>query len=403
MTNQYLVRSARPGDVTVTAGMMEASNEAELRSRLQSEGIAVLSIRAKKSAHGAYQGSKSARVRQSYPVFCREVRTLIHAGMTIVEAVDTLCARERIEGKAGSLAAMLLTGLERGQSLSTALTNLPGTPTVLIAAVRAGERTSNLAAALEDYLRYDELVEQLRRKIVSAAIYPGLVTGLGVAIALFLLMVVMPKFAHMYQNLRSNAEVNVSAVIQVSQFVAQHQLLVLGGLAALLACATIWVAQGGAKRLVLKIGNAIPWVKQRLQDFDLAMLYQALALLLRGGYPLTEALMVAEQAALNPDLRAAVHMASQRIERGESVSQSFADARLCDEVGRRLMAAAERNGDFHAAADVVSHMHGQRFELFVERVTRIVEPVLLIAVTLMVGSIVIVMYQPVFDMATQLR
>jgi len=67
------------------------------------------------------------------------------------------------------------------------------------------------------------------------------------------------------------------------------------------------------------------------------------------------------------------------------------------------MAAAERNGNFHVAADTVSRMHGERFELFVERATRIVEPVLLMLVALMVGTIVVMMYLPVFDMATQLR
>ena len=67
------------------------------------------------------------------------------------------------------------------------------------------------------------------------------------------------------------------------------------------------------------------------------------------------------------------------------------------------MAAAERNGDFYLAADTVSRLHGERFELFVERMTRIVEPVLLLAVALMVGTIVVMMYLPVFDMATRLR
>lgn len=120
-------------------------------------------------------------------------------------------------------------------------------------------------------------------------------------------------------------------------------------------------------------------------------------------YPMTEALAVASRSALDARLTAALGEAWARIEQGGAVAQSLADARLCDEVGRRLMAAAERNGDFHLAADVVSRMHGERFELFVERLTRIVEPVLLMAVALMVGSIVVMMYLPVFDMATRLR
>lgn len=101
-------------------------------------------------------------------------------------------------------------------------------------------------------------------------------------------------------------------------------------------------------------------------------------------------------------LQSALQDAKRRIERGESVSTAMAGHGLCDEVGRRLMAAAERNGDFYVVADALSLMHSQRFELFIERLTRVVEPVLLLGVALMVGAIVIMMYMPVFDMATQL-
>jgi general secretion pathway protein F len=126
-------------------------------------------------------------------------------------------------------------------------------------------------------------------------------------------------------------------------------------------------------------------------------------LLLKGGYPMTEAMLVASQSALSPEVKVALNKALGRIEQGGLVSQSLAEANLCDEVGRRLMAAAERNGDFHIVADVVSNIHRERFELFVERMTRIIEPVLLMAVALMVGTIVVMMYLPIFDMATRLR
>jgi general secretion pathway protein F len=140
-----------------------------------------------------------------------------------------------------------------------------------------------------------------------------------------------------------------------------------------------------------------------VKDFQLAMTYQALALMLKGGYPMTEALRVAGGSGLDDALRQAVAQALARIERGESVAQSLSEHGLADEVSRRLMAAAERNGDFHLAADVVSKLHAARFELFVERLTRLVEPLLLMLVALLVGTIVIMMYLPVFDMATRLR
>lgn len=396
---QFVVRSVLVGEASVQQQQWDGVDEAALRAQLQVAGHTVLSLRPAKASASFFKKS----YRHQFPLFCKEVRTLIRAGMTVVEAVDTLAQRGNIAGQQVNLASALLSHLEQGQALSTALEGLQDTPPVLIAAVRAGERTSNLAEALDDYLRFDSLVEQLRRKVVSASIYPALVTVLGLGISLFLLMVVMPNFARMYQNLRGKATGSTALMIDLSQFLSLHRLEVFAGLLVLLGLVGWWVQSGLAKKAVINLTRMIPWLHTRVEDFQLAMMYQALALLLKGGYAMTQAMQVAGQSALSAHLRQALLQARTQIEQGSSVAQSMADAGLCDDVDRRLMAAAERNGDFYIAADVVSRMHGERFELFVERVTRIVEPVLLLLVALIVGSIVVMMYLPVFDMATRLR
>jgi general secretion pathway protein F len=399
MSLTFNVRCVRLGDPAVSEQVLEAASEAALRQSLTGQGLTVLSVKAvRRLARTSNSGS-----RGRYALFCREVSTLIQAGMTVVEAVDTLSARERLAGRQDSVAAGLLQRLQQGMSLSTALEQLPGAPPVLVAAVRAGERTSDLAQALGDYLRFDTLVEQLRRKVVSAAIYPAMVTALGVGISLFLLVVVMPNFARMYSNLRGGADGATGWMIGMSQWVSQNQAATLSAVLVGVLAFAYWVWCGAARRQLLSLALRLPWMRKRIEDFQLAMMYQALALMLKGGYPMTEALGVASRSALDARLTQALQQALTRIEQGGAVAQSLADAGLCDEVGRRLMAAAERNGDFHLSADVVSRMHGERFELFVERLTRIVEPVLLMAVALMVGTIVVMMYLPVFDMATRLR
>jgi general secretion pathway protein F len=395
---QFRVRSVRPGEAAVDDRLVEGANEGALRLALTAAGQTVLSVRRVRS----WRLPRNPQ-RKRFPLFCREVRTLIQAGMTVVEAVDTLAARERLQGHPAGLAAELLARLHQGQALSVALAGIPQTPPVLVAAVRAGERTSNLAEALDDYLRFHSLVEQLRRKVVSASIYPALVMALGLGISLFLLVVVMPNFARMYQNLRGSAAGMTAVMIDISQFVSSNRTEVFAGLLVVAGVLTWWVAGGRAKLAAVRLSQAVPWLRARVLDFQLAMMYQALALMLKGGYAMTEAMAVAGLSALSAQLKLALALAREQIERGGSVSQALAQAGLCDEVGRRLMSAAERNGNFHLAADTVSRLHGERFELFVERTTRIVEPVLLMLVALMVGTIVVMMYLPVFDMATRLR
>jgi general secretion pathway protein F len=396
---QYLVRYLRVGDTQVREQLMESPDELSLRASLQAQGQTVLSVRSKSNGWLPQRRPSAAR----YPQFCREIRTLILAGMTVVEAVETISARERIEETGDGLSVALLDKLQRGLSLSIALSQMPGVPAVLIAAVRAGERTSNLAEALDDYLRFDRMVTQLRSKIVSAAIYPALVTALGIAISLFLLLVVVPDFSSMYVNLRGASTGSMALTIQISEFVKQHKAELISGLLLASGLLATWVFSGRAKSWAGRLSRSIPWLRRRVEDFQLAMMYQALALLLKGGYPMTQALEVAAQSALSPNLAEALTRARSQIEEGGAVSQSLAAAGLCDEVGRRLMFAAERNGDFFRVADVVSQMHSERFETFVERVSRIAEPVLLLAVALLVGGIVIMMYLPVFDLGTQLR
>jgi general secretion pathway protein F len=396
---QFVVRSIRTGDTSVDQQQLHAADGQTLRDQMQAAGHTVLSV--VPMATRSWRASKISR--HQFPLFCKEVRTLIRAGMTVVEAVDTLSRKDATAGRDDSIASALRTRLQQGQALSGALEGLDGTPPVLVAAVRAGERTSNLAEALDDYLRFDSLVEQLRRKVISASIYPALVTGLGVAISLFLLMVVMPNFTRMYQSLRGKASGSTAIMIEVSQYLSTHRTDVFVTSVALCALLVWWLKTGLARQTATHIARTIPWLRKRIEDFQLAMMYQALALLLKGGYAMTQAMTVAGQSALSAQISRALLQAQERVEQGGSVAQSMADAGLCDEVDRRLMAAAERNGDFYMAADVVSRMHAERFELFVERVTRIVEPVLLLLVALMVGSIVVMMYLPVFDMATRLR
>ncbi|MFT4190012.1 MAG: type II secretion system F family protein [Comamonas sp.] len=387
--------------------VVQARGADELTGRLRAQGEVVLSVREIRPAWaGQLREASRARLRRrqglSYPLFCREIRTLVLAGMTIVEAVETLSARERLEGRQDSLSARLLERLQQGQTLSRALAALPSCPPVLVAAVRAGERTSNLVEALDDYLRFESLIGQLRRKVASAAIYPGVVAALGLGISVFLLMVVMPNFARMYQNLRGASAEGAGWVIGASQWVAAWRAEFFAALLLAAAALAIWAAGGGLRRLGAAVARRVPLVGARLKDFRLAMMYQALALLLKGGYTMTEAMDVAAQASLAGDLRVALEAARQRVAQGGSVAQALAAAGLCDEVGRRLMAAAERNGDFHRAASVVAGQHGERFELFVERMARVAEPLLLLAVALAVGTLVVAMYLPIFDMARQI-
>lgn len=401
----YELRLLDPVTGSVVTQAVATVTEQQAQELAQQSGLHVLSVQRRRKPLG-WQAQVAPG--QAYALFCRELRTLMVAGMGVVEAVDTLCEFDVRGKKVGvsnglSLARQLRERLQQGQSLSAALSAMPGVPPVLLACVRSVEHTSNLLEALDDYLRYHDMIAQLRSKVVSAAIYPVIVSTLGIGITLFLLMVVMPQFAQMYSQLRGQARGLTFVVIALSQWMASHRLPFVLGCAMGLFVAVWWFASGRGAKVLRRWGWKVAWVRQQAMDYQLALFYQTLHLLSKGGYALAPALEIARVAAVSDQLQAQVQACKKDIEQGRSVSASLHKAGLANEVDRRLLAAAEENGEFFRVAHAIALLHRSQFEVMVERLTRIAEPALLMLVALLVGTVVVVMYMPVFEMGAMTR
>ena len=393
------VRLLRRGASAVEEARLDAASESELRSRLGAEGAVVLALQRSRAATVAAR----AVVPGGAGVFdvgwwCRELRTLLLAGMTAVEAIETLAAgrhdavRERVH-------EALLKALHEGQSLSRAMAGAGVFPEVLVASVMASERTSTLPSALEDYLRYDSMLRKLRQQLVSAAIYPAVVVTLGGAICLFLLLFVVPRFSRMYADLHGPVSGATRVVLWVSQTVQQRWPLLLAGAAgALMLVLALW-RSGLLLRLGAALVEAIPPLERQWREFRLAKLYQAMTLMIKGGYAFDEALQVCIGLDAGPRLARQLQGVRAEIARGRSASVALAGAGLTEIVTERLLAVGERTGSFATVLQVIADRHSQTFTTFVERATRIVEPLLLLLVALAVGAIVVMMYMPIFDIA----
>lgn len=385
------------------AGVVEApatGRDADsLRRELAAQGHVVLEVRPVGSLT-----TRALRPQTAFDVgwWCRELRTLLLAGMTVVEALETLEAQSVGSARA-EVQSALLTSLREGKSLSAAMHASGRFPKVLIAGVTASERTSTLATALDDYLAYDELLARLRRQVVSAAVYPAVVVSLGLLVSLFLLVYVIPRFSKMYVNFKGAVSWPTQVLLRISEALSHDLPLVLGAAAVGIATLVmiwrsgVWRAWGEA------IIESIPVLRNGRAHFSHAKFYQALALMFRGGYPIDEALTVGQGLGLGQRHDQGIARAREAISRGKGVADSFAAAGLADTLAHRLLAVGERSGNFDKVLSTIAQRHAQLFETFVERATRLVEPLLLLIVALVVGGIVVMMYMPIFDIAGGLR
>jgi len=393
---QFLTRWIAPHQTLIEEALVDAPDERTLRARLQSEGAVVLSIARPRRAL-ATTGSKAFDVAW----WCRELATLLRAGMSAVEAIETLQLQTTRAG--GEVQVRLLTALHQGQSLSQAMQATGGFPQVLVASVLASERTSRLADALDDFLQYDRQLKSLRRQAISAAVYPAVVVGVGLLIALFLLTFVMPRFARMYGSFRGEVSWVTQLMLWFSGALTHSLPFVLGGLAVLVFGIRWALAEGRGRLLWNRVLAIVPPLRRAQQDFSRAQLFQALMLTLRGGYPLVEAMRVCERLGLDPGMGAALASAREAVERGQPASDALGRAHLVDAVGERLLRVGERSGQFEQVLRTLADRHAEAFATFVQRATRLVEPLLLLVVAVLVGGIVIMMYMPIFDIANRLH
>ena len=392
---QFAVRYVRPGTQAVIEETAEADSEDALRARLTASGHVVLTLKA-----SARAPTRSV-VRRDFDVawWCRELGTLLRAGMTAVEAIETLAAGHDDAART-RVHASLLRSLREGQSLSRAMRGAGVFPEVLVASVTASERTSTLADALQDYLRYNEMLERLRRQAVSAAVYPAVVVSTGAFIAMFLLIFVIPRFSRMYVDFQGSVSPATKAVLWLSRALSLHLPLVLGVSAAMVGvCLFAW-QQGWVTRALTGLVEGVEPLRRQWDHFRLAKLFQSLALMFKGGYTVDEALQVCQGLELGHRMAEGLATARREIARGKPASAALGHAGLTEAVTERLLAVGERTGGFEAVLQTIADRHAQTFATFVERATRVVEPLLLLVVALVVGGIVVMMYMPIFDIAS---
>lgn len=390
---RYRVRAVG-GDGAIVETELEAASEAEARSLAGARGMAVLSLRSAGVARG--------RSRFPLLLFNQELLALLRAGIPLAEAMAALAEKETRPGVRNVLAGML-GSLREGRTLSSALEDAPDAfPDLYVAMIRAAERTSDLDQAVARFIAYQQQVEGLRAKLVSAAIYPALLLGVGGLVVLFLLGYVVPRFSHIYEDVKGDLPWLSRLLLEWGQFVEAHAagmgvvLLMAVALAVtVVRTPAVWSALGR------QLWHA-PFLGERLRVFQLARFYRTLGMLLSGGIPVVTALgMVA--GLLSPVLRASLAAAIDRIREGRGFAATLAERGLTTPVALRMLEVGERAGNLGEMLTRSAEFHEEDTARQVEWFTRLFGPLLMLFIGCAIGGIVVLMYLPIFQLAESIQ
>lgn len=393
----YRVKTLGPRQ-QVDISVVAADTEQQARRQLESRGLAVLSV---VRAGWLHSLRNSGQARFPLLLFSQELLALVASGVSVVEAIETLVEKEARPAVRDTLHAVL-TQLQEGKPLSLALETLPQAfPPLYVATVRASERTGALQEALGRYITYASQLETLRARLVSAAVYPVMLIGVSLLVILFLMGYVVPRFAHIYEDVGGDLPFMSRVLLQIGQGIEAYGGWLLAGLISLV----IALGQGGGRWLraqLLRQLWRIPALGEILRVFQLTRLYRTLGMLLRGGVAAVPAMEMVG-GLLDAGLAARLREAAAAVREGQPLSQAFAQVGLTTPVALRMTRVGERAGNMGEMLERVAVFHDEELARRADWLTRLLGPVLMLIMGLLIGAIVVLMYLPIFQLAESIR
>jgi len=383
----------------VVALTLDAVDERDAKAQAGAQGYSVLTVKAQQS------WSVSGRLRSAkFPLmlFSQELLSLMSAGLTVVEGIGTLAENEtRPEIK--KILQQLVTHMYEGRTLSYSLQSFPTVfPPLYVSTVRASEKSGDLSEALTRYIAYQNQVDVVRKKVVSASVYPAILIGAGGLVTIFLMSFVVPRFSRIYEDMGTNLPLMSRLMLQWGKLLETNGRYVYSALALGIAAMVYVGARRETRTWLMQRLMKIPAAGERMRIYQLARFYRTLGMLLRGGTPVGPALkMVSEM--LQPELRVYLDGAAKKITEGRSISFAMETHRLTTPVSLRMLQVGERTGEMGEMMERIGAFYDEEMARWVEWFTRLFEPLLMMVIGVVIGLIVVLMYLPIFDLAGSLQ
>jgi general secretion pathway protein F len=381
---------ARQGTVWLK---LDAESEDDARIQIISRGGIVLKVRR------TFVGwAPKSNLRFPLAHFSQELLSLLQAGLSLVESIETLADKEQ-DPKVRQVIDGLLSRLYEGVTFSRALESYPQAfPPLYMATARASEHTGDLPEALARFISYHEQMDLVRKKLISASIYPVLLLVIGLLVAVFLMVFVVPKFSSIYEDVGADLPWLSMLLIQWGRFVHEQGWQLAVATSSLLGIMGYCVTRPLLRAQLARQLWRIPAIGDRMRVYQLARFYRTLGMLLRGGIPVAKALEMVS-GLLQPHLRPRVQAAALQIREGKTISGAMESEGLTTAVGTRMLRVGERTGLMGEMMERIGNFHDEEIARWVEWMTKLIEPVLMAVIGSVIGGIIILMYMPIFQLA----
>jgi type IV pilus assembly protein PilC len=387
---------------------VDAATEEEAQQKIRQMGYFVTrltEVASKKKKDKAKRGTEARRKKRrvmtiggvstkQLVTFTRQFSTLQDAGLPVLRSLKIL------EGqmKPGTLKNALIDvvdDVESGSSLSEAFGKHPKCfDRLYVNMVKAGEAGGALEIILRRLAEFKEKAQSLARRIKGAMVYPCVVIFVAVAILSFIMIFIVPKFERIFEDFRMKLPWITEMLIAVSRwFVKYWYVLPLFPVFIWLTLKLIRLNRAGAY-ILDKIKLGLPVSGQIVEKTVVARTMRTLGTLIASGVPILEALAIVRETAMNVVFEECFQRVYESIREGETIAQPMKESKLVDDMVVNMIDVGEETGDLDTMLNKIAEVYDEEVDVLVESLISLLEPLMIVILGFIVGTIVIALFMP---------
>jgi type IV pilus assembly protein PilC len=384
----------------IVEGEIQAESQAEVIATLRKRNVIPVVIELKKkkplfSLEALTLGKVSA---SEMALFTKQFGTMLEAGLPLLEALNTQYRQTKNRLLKNAIRE-IARDVEGGYTLAESMRKHKKVFSELyVNMVEAGEKGGALGEILARLAEYLEKMADIQRKIKGAMIYPIIVICVMIVAVTALLIFVIPTFADLYQGFGAQLPGLTRMIIGISNFVKKNILLILGITILIVAVIMGWYKTPSGKEVLDRIILRIPIIGPLVHKNALARFSRTLSTLLNSGVDLMEAMEITARTTGNKVVQHGIMRARNSIREGSTISRPLEQSRIFPPLVVQMVAIGEQSGNLDEMLAKVADFYDKEVDAAVEALTTALEPLIMVLLGGIVGTMVIAMYLPIFKL-----
>jgi type IV pilus assembly protein PilC len=390
-----------------------ADSETRLRADLEDKGLFLLKADRIEGLTGLRipgfarnTGTSRGRIRTAeFLVFNQELATLLKAGMPLVQSLDIL--RQRVPNPAFKLVLDdVYERVRSGSALSEAFDAQGVFPGVYVASLLAGEKSGSLELVIRRYVQHVKVVTAVKKKTVSALIYPAILLTLSIVVVSIIVFKVIPEFGVFYDQVgggEAELPLLTRILVSLSSRAASNAVLLLAIVGGTAILAGIWIRQPGQRARIDRLMLGVPFFGLVARRFAVAQVARTVATLLGGGIPLVGAIETSGRSIGNRYVAAEMSAVAQDVREGRSFGEALRERKVFPEVALKMVEVGESTGALQDMLTSVADFYDEENETALGRFVTIIEPTLLVIMGLVIAVLLLSLYLPLFELSSVIQ